>query len=752
MASSIKEQNSIPPASASESANTAALQFVEIVSEATRLLGRPLSPQAILSSLCSDATLEKGIDVAGVNDSLEKGGLTCDQQPLTFDQAKQYSGVAVCLLTLSGGKKVSVLLASGQQQATEQLTQAFLVKDGKLASIAWESIEKFWQGQVLQIGVKSLAKNEKEAVGKKWLRQVLWKELPSYGYVWMAALVINIFALVLPLFNLAVYDRVAPNGAINTLWTLAIGVFIILIFDFVMKEIRSYLVDTAARRVDVKVSRQIYEHLLGLKMEHRMGAAGSIADVLRGFSSVQEFFSSATLIVLIDLPFVVLFITLMFVIGGPLGLVPLVAGPLALLVGLLLQGPLSRASKQAAVNGQDRQGTLVETITNLEMVRAVGAERVMRGRWQDQVHASAISGMKVRMYGQLASHSAALLQQISSVSLIIGGVYLISSGDMTMGALIAVNMLGGRAMQPFTQTAGLLSRSYHARVAFDQISEFMDRPQLRSQDASFLSRKDLGKSFQIKAADFHYPAEQPVPALQPSSLDIKEGERVAIIGKIGSGKSTLLKLLAGIYSPQNGSVQIGGVDSRQILPAELRAHVGYVGQDPMLFSGSLKENICIGQPEASDQAILHASRMAGVEQFVSQHPDGYQRVLGERGAGLSNGQKQAVAIAQALLHQPNILLLDEPTSAMDPTTERQLLHRLRDLIQQKNLTVVLVTHTPALLELVDRLVVMEHGRILLDGEKSEVLARLKGGIQEQPIVDDKIVAQSQAKIQSGVAP
>ncbi len=700
-----------------------ALQFAVTLSEAARLLHCPLSPEAILSGLPSDPTLDMGLDIPGLNDTLRKGGLVADKINQSLEEIQSFKGVAIALLALNSGKKACILITENEQGQSE----ARQVKKDGVTPISWGKLQNAWTGEVLRLGLKAVAKDQSETMGKRWLWQILWKEVPTYKYVWMAALVINIFALTLPLFNLAVYDRVAPNSAINTLWTLAIGVFIILFFDFIMKELRGYLVDTAARRVDVTVSRKIYEHLMGLRMEHRLGTAGSMADILRGFSSVQEFFSSATLVVLIDLPFVILFISMMFVIGGPLGAIPLVAGPLAILIGLLLQGPLSQASKQAVINGQERQGTLVESISNLEMVRAIGAERVMRRRWQDQVNASALSGMKVKMYGQLASHSAMLLQQLASVSLIIGGVYLIAAGELTMGGLIAVNMLGGRAMQPFTQIASLLSRTYHARVAFKQISEFMERPQLRSSEENYLSRKDLGNEIELKDASFSYPAEQPVQTLYPARLSISTGERVAIIGRIGSGKSTLLKLLAGIYGPQDGAALIGGVDTRQIAPAELRSHVGYVGQDVMLFSGSIRDNICLGKPEATDEEILRAARIAGVEQFVSQHPDGYQRVLGERGAGLSSGQRQSVAIAQALLQEPGILLMDEPSSAMDPTTERMLLSQINSYLNTQRCTAVIVTHTPAFLELVDRLIVVDSGRIVMDGPKQVILQRLQQG-------------------------
>jgi len=696
--------------------------LINILVEAGSRLGCSLSPGAVQSGLVADPNLNKGLDAQGVNRSLNRSGLAAKAGAMSLDQALAAKRIVIALVKTPNGRLGSVLIDS-RSDKTE-----FFIANSKGVSPAAESlIRKLnWQKNVLV--VSELIKRSSVDMNKEgnWLWKTLLKELPNYRYVWLSALVINVFALILPLFNLAVYDRVAPNAAINTLWTLAIGVFIALIFDFLMKEARSYLVDTAARRIDVSVSERIYEHLLGLSMEHRVGAAGNTADVLRGFSSVQEFFSSASLVVLIDLPFVLLFVGLMFAIGGPLGAVPLVFGPIAILIAIILQGPLSRASKEAIINGQDRQGTLVESISNLETVRAIGAERVMRGRWQDQVNASVISGMKVKMIGQFATHSAGFLQQLASVSLIVGGVYLIASGELTMGALIAVNMLGGRAMQPFTQVASLLTRTYHARTAFSQLNDFLEKPQLRSAEKEQLTRRNLGNQIELKNMSFSYPAEQPVTNIQPCNVVMAAGERVGVIGRIGSGKTTLLKLIAGVYGPSNGAVQVGGIDTRQLPPSQLRSHVGYVGQTPMLFSGSLRENLCLGMPEATDEQIIKACRLAGVEQFVSQHPDGYQQQLGERGQGLSSGQCQSVAIAQALLQEPKILLMDEPSSAMDPSTETSLIQNLETYLNQQECSLVVISHTPALLELVDRLLVVDNGKIVVDGPKDQVLAALRG--------------------------
>lgn len=559
---------------------------------------------------------------------------------------------------------------------------------------------------------------------KHWFWDVIYKSWPIYTEVMLASLLINVFALASPLFVMNVYDRVVPNHALETLWVLAIGVGIVFTFDFIMKALRGYFIDAAGKRSDIILSATIFEKVLGIRMEAKPSSVGTFANNLHEFESFREFLTSATLTTLIDLPFLFLFLGIIALVGGKLALIPLAILPLSILAAISVQRPLKRTITELFKFSAQKSATLIEAVSSLETLKSTGAEGQMQRQWEQTIGQISRLGLKSRMYSSLAVNLTAFLQQLASVLIVVAGVYQISEGELTTGALVACTLLTGRAMAPIGQIAALLTRYHQARASLDSLSRLMALPVEREAGKQFLHRAAFKGAIEFKNVSFSYP-EQPVKALDNVSFKINPGERVAIIGRIGSGKSTLEKLMMAFYVPQEGAVLIDGTDLRQIDPAELRRNIGYVPQDINLLFGSVKDNIVLGSRFADDGAVLAAAEIAGVTQFTDRHPSGFDMPVGERGAQLSGGQRQSVAVARALLLAPPVYIMDEPTNAMDNSSEEVFKQRFAGQLQQR--TLILVTHRASLLTLVDRLIVMDGGRIVADGPKDHVLEALKQG-------------------------
>jgi len=562
------------------------------------------------------------------------------------------------------------------------------------------------------------------SAGGRWLWSALIENWWIYGQVVIGAVMINIFSLVTPLFIMTVYDRVIPNNAIETLWVLAIGAIVVLGFDFVVKLLRGYYIDIAGKRADVVLASRLFDRVLDLQMAARPRSAGGLANTLREFETVRDFLTSASLAAIVDLPFVGFFIVLIWLIGGPIALIPGLAVPLVLIVGLFIQIPLTRVVRDSFGESQAKHGVLFETLGGLETIKSIGAEGRMRHKWEMLVGLSAQSSMKARFLSLIALNFSALVQQGASVGMVVFGVLLIAAGELTIGALIAVVILNGRTVGALAQIAQLMVRFNQARTSYRALTDIMKLPVERPADRNFLHRPDLNGAIKFQEVTFTYPG-QPMPAIKNISFDIKAGERVGIIGRVGSGKSTVHKLLLGLFQPDTGAIQVDGTDLRQIDPADLRRNIGCVPQDVVLFDGSVRENIVISAPFHNDEAVHRASVVSGVDDFVSQHPMGYDLKVGERGDGLSGGQRQSIAIARALLQEPPILLFDEPTSSMDNAAEVTFKERLEEILPSR--TLVLVTHRASLLSLVDRLIVLDMGQAVADGQKQAVLDALTEG-------------------------
>jgi ATP-binding cassette subfamily C protein LapB len=560
--------------------------------------------------------------------------------------------------------------------------------------------------------------------GRHWFWSVVKDNWRLYRDALLAALLINTLALAMPLFSMNVYDRVVPNHALETLWVLAIGALAVLTFDFLLRTIRGHIIDVASKRIDVTLSALIMERVLGIRMEARPASVGSFVANLRAFESVRDFIASASITTLVDLPFVLIFLLVMMWISPWLAVPAMVGIVLVVVFTLLAQDKMREMVELTQRASAQRNATLVEGLVGIETIKVMGAESEFQRRWERSTHFLAQVGSKLKLLSSTTVNFASFISQLVSVVVIIVGVYLLTENMVTMGGIIAASMLSGRALAPLGQVAGLLMQYQNARTSLAGIESHMKLPVERPQDSNFLHRESFRGEIEFKNVSFAY-AGSDEKVLNNVSFKLKAGEKMAIIGRIGSGKTTIEKMILGLYYPTEGAVLIDGVDTRQIDPAELRRAIGHVPQEPILFYGTLRQNIAMGAPFADDNSILAAADLAGVKEFSDLHPRGFDMLISERGDSLSGGQRQAVSIARALLNDPPMLLLDEPTSAMDHLSEEKLKARLKAYIAQK--TLLLVTHRTSLLDLVDRLIVLDQGQVVADGAKAQVIEALQQG-------------------------
>ncbi|MBT00347.1 MAG: type I secretion system permease/ATPase [Oceanospirillaceae bacterium] len=557
-----------------------------------------------------------------------------------------------------------------------------------------------------------------------WFWGTLRRSARIYRDVLVASFLINLFVLANPLFVMNVYDRVVPNAAVETLWVLAVGVLLVYLFDFGLKLLRSYFIEVAAKKSDVLLSAQLFEKVMRVRFDHMPPSVGAFASNLREFDSIRNFLSSTTNTVLIDIPFMILFIIVISWIGGPLVVVPATAIPLIIIYALAVRPKLRAAVEKTFASTAQKNGTLVESLTAMETVKTQRAASPLQERWEQSVGYISRWGLRSRMLSSSVVSFAGFVQQLASVMIVVGGVYLIMDQTISLGALIACVILSGRAIAPMAQVASLIVQYEQAAKALKTLDGIMELPVEREEGQHFVHRSKLDGNIEFRDVAFNYPGVEH-PALKKVSFSIKGGERLAMIGRIGSGKTTIEKLLLGLYSPSDGTILLDGVDINQIDPVDLRRNIGYVPQDVMLFAGTVRENILVGSPQASDVDMLKAAKLAGVDQFVNLHPMGFDMQVGERGQALSGGQKQSIAIARALLHDPPILVMDEPSNSMDNASEEQFKRRLAEALEGR--TLIMVTHKMSLLSLVDRLLVVDQGQLLADGGKETVLEALKQG-------------------------
>ena len=557
---------------------------------------------------------------------------------------------------------------------------------------------------------------------RHWLFGTLKTFWRGYAYIALAAIFINLIALSTPIFTMNVYDRVLPNRATSSLLTLAAGVAIALIFDMLLKGARSAIIDQTGRAADVKISYMLFDKVLHTSMAARPASTGEYANRISQIEFVREFFTSNTISTLIDSTFVFVFLIVIYIIAGWLAVIPLVALLIAIIIGLIAQHRIGKRVARAANESAQRQSLLIETISTIETVKTLKAETPLLRKWNELTKNSSKTSEEIKQLSSSAANATSYVQQMVSIVLVIAGAFEFAAGNMSTGAIIATVMLAGRTVGPLAQITMTLARLRQASLSLKILNDIMKLPEDRPNTTGFVSRPIHVGEFQFEDASFQYPGNDQT-VLKGINLSVKAGERVGIIGRIGSGKTTVGRLLAGLYAPVSGRLLIDNIDVRQYHPAVVRGAVSLVGQSADLFSGTLKENLLLGNPNATDEEIIAAAKKAGVDEFATLHPRGYDLAVGERGNNLSGGQRQAVAIARMLLVNPKIVFLDEPTGAMDLTSEKQLIRTLANAFGRET-TLVISTHRYSLLDIVDRLVVLEQGKIIADGPKDKVLAAL----------------------------
>ena len=651
-----------------------------------------------------------------------RAGLATRLQRLALDQIDALTLPAILILH---GNKACVLL--GRDDA--QHWRVLLPETGQGAvTLSAEALQARFSGLVLfarpHFRFDERTPQIKATRSSHWFWGPVLAQRFVYRDVLWAALLINLFALAFPIFSMNVYDRVVPNHATETLWVLAMGVTLVLCSDLFIRLLRSRFVDEASARIDVQISATLMERVLGMRLENRPQSVGSFAANLKGFEQVRDFIASSTVTALIDLPFALLFVVVMAWISPWLVLPVIGVFVLILVSAYVFQHRLHELSQSSYQAAAQRNATLIESLTGIETIKSQGAESLIQSRWERANQYLSTLNVKMRSMSATAMYSTATLQQFVSVCVILIGVYLISERQLTMGGMIAATMLAGRALAPAGQIVGLLMQYQGARTAMTSLEQIMAQPVERPEGSHFIQRPEFKGEIEFRHVSFAYPGQQS-HSLDDVSFKINPGERVALIGKVGSGKTTLQKLIMGLYQPSAGAILLDGIDMRQLDPADMRRNLGCVSQDITLFYGSLRENITFGMPHARDDAIVAAAETAGLNEFVQRHPQGFDMQVGERGELLSGGQRQGVGIARAVLHNAPLLLLDEPTSAMDFSTEALVTQRMQAFTEGK--TVVLVTHRTSMLSFVDRVIVVDQGKIVADGPRERIMQALAAG-------------------------
>ena len=595
-------------------------------------------------------------------------------------------------------------------------------------TVSLKKLKSDYAGYAIYIHPKSEF-NDSETVHLKdtdrhWFWGVVNENKHIYALVLIGAVFINMFGLTSPLFIMNVYDRVIPNNAIETGWALGIGALAIFVFDFIMRNLRGYLIDFSGRKIDVIAARRIYDQVLNMRIAGRPKSSGSFANMLNDFNSVREFFTSATITGFVDLPFTLLFLFIIYQLGGSIAFI--IAGLIGIVIvsGFILQFPLKSLVRKATQSAEAKHGMLIETIHGLETVKAIGADGRFRARYGSYVGENAAYGQQSRFISSLGNNIATFLQQIASIVIVLAGMYLVKDGTLTVGGLIACVILGGKAIAPIGQIANLMTKYHQADEALKTLDNIMSKEVERPPHKQFLNRPDIKGKSTFDKVSFAYPhVDREV--LTNIGFTITPGEKVGIIGRIGSGKSTIARLIMGLYQPKDGTVLVDDTDYRQIDPADLRRNVAYIAQDVILFTGSVRDNITASMPQATEEEILEAAKLAGVDDFISRHPMGYDAPVGEHGSNLSGGQRQAVALARAMLINPGVIVCDEPTNAMDMQAEAAFKNYINQEIKDK--TLILVTHKNSMLDMVDRLILIDQGKVIMDAPRDDVLETLKTG-------------------------
>ncbi len=682
----------------------------------TKYHGKPFSAQALSSGL---PLVEGKITAELMPRAAFRGGL--DAKLVKKDITDIPPLLLPCILALNDGRYCVLLGWKG-----DKVDVAWPELHDSHDEVALADMEALYTGFSFYVRKRYRFDNRSQETLKTKQEHWFWSTLklskPIYRDVLIAALFINLFAVASPLFVMNIYDRVVPNLALDTLWVLTVGMAVIILFDFILKELRSYLLDIAAKKSDVLLSSKIFEKVLRINMSARPRSVGAFAKNVQEFDSIREFITSATMSAFIDVPFSIIFILVVASVAGPLAFVPIAVISIMLIYSFWVKGRIRYEVEKGSRFSIEKNAHLIETLSGIETLKLSNAESQFQRKWEELIGSLATWNMTIKRLSTSVNSFTGMMQQVSAVTIVVVGVYQIMDGNMSMGALIASVMLTGRALSPFANVSILATRYNQTEAALNALDEVMSLPE-ESLD-QYLHRPVLEGQISFQDVGFHYP-DTKSKILHQISFDIQPNERVAIIGRIGSGKSTIQKLLEGFYPPVEGAIRLDGVDINQISPADIRQQIGCVPQDITLFYGSIRDNITLGVPHVDEERILRAARLAGVTTFSDVDPDGLDRQVGEKGAFLSGGQRQAIALARALLFNPPILILDEPTSAMDNQSENLIKKNLSN--EGKSQTFILITHKLSMLSMVDRVIVLDAGKMMADGPRDKVIEALRSG-------------------------
>ena len=711
---------STDPHSATANSSTSHDGILECLALLARELDLPINRVSMAQGFALDDNGRVSMDA--YPDLAHQHGMVAAWSKANLSTLPSY--VLPVIVPLMDGRGAILREISGQEAIV-----SYSDEDGIKSAVPLKTLESLAMNQVLVVkaaakqGLDKLQAFQGKAFG--WFWGTLWRFRKFYIESMVATVLANILTLATIFFTMNVYNRVVPTAAYASLWTLAIGTCIAIIFEFLMRWLKARMVDLGGKKADLAINATLLREILSIRLEHRPSSIGVFASSMRDFDALRDFFSSASLVLLADLPFIFMFLGLVWLIGGPIVIIPVVAIPLLLLVGILSQPSLTRAIRQNMKEAGDRQSVLVESVLNLESLKAHNEHSYLQRRWEAANLASAESYKTTRGITNLITGLTAMVQQLTTVGVIVVGVYLIHGNALTLGGLIACVMLTGRAIAPLGSIMSLAARYQQAVSALEILEGLMKRPRDQDPGMQYIVPDRFKGALQTQELEFAYPGAQGQPVIRRITLNIQPGEHVGLVGTVGCGKSTLLRLMSGLYTPLGGSVLIDQVDIRQIDPTAFRERIGYVGQDTQLFMGTLRQNLTLSSHTISDQRILDVLKNLGLQELVASHPRGLDMILTEAGGGLSGGQRQLLSIARMMLRDPVYVFMDEPTAHMDAQTEVRVIKVLQEWC--KGRTVILSSHRTQLLALVSRVIMLNRGAVFLDTDRNDFLTKMAGG-------------------------
>jgi len=562
----------------------------------------------------------------------------------------------------------------------------------------------------------------KRRSAKQWFRYAIAKRWRSFAEGALTTVTVNVIALGSSFYSMQVYDRVVPTQGFSTLWVLTVGVLMAILLELMMRQVRNRLVENACKAIDEELSGVFFGHALAIRMDQRPRTVGTFAAQIRHFEMVRNFMTSSTLFIFADAPFALMFVVVIGMIAGPVALVPLIFIPISILAGLAFRSKLAKLTELHMQESNRKNGLLIEAIDGIESVKAAGAEWKMLDRWRALTHLLGRDELAIKNITNFSTNLTQTLQQLSYVGLMAAGVYAINEGNLTVGGLIACTIISGRALSPIAQISGLMVQWQQSQTALRGLDAIMAmQPDSQPGERRMVPEQCMG-NLKVQQLSFGYNAE--TPALSLDNLNIVKGERVAVLGAVGSGKTSLIKALSGLYKPAEGRVFLDNVDMSNLAPEFVREHIGYLPQDVRLFQGTLRENLALGLPSPTDEQIMQAARITGLDKLLGTHSKGLGIEISEGGRGLSGGQRQLVGLTRLVLAQPRIMLLDEPTASMDPQLEEQVAERVFGT-RPNDTTLVVVTHKPAMLRYFSRIIILDKGKVVADGPRDEILRRLR---------------------------